>query len=87
MKFDTYKKRTRINVPVEKAFAWHARDGAILRLTPPWAPLKMIDRKGDGIKKGVEVTFRIRVFKIPMIWKAKHLEYQKNKLFKDCQIN
>ena len=85
MKFNTYTKRTRISAPVEMTFAWHARDGAISRLTPPWAPLEMIARKGNGIDKGVKVTFKIRIFKIPMIWKAEHIEYQQNKLFKDCQ--
>ncbi|MCP3900804.1 MAG: TIGR01777 family protein, partial [Desulfobacteraceae bacterium] len=86
MNFNTYKKKTRINAPVDKVFAWHARDGAILRLTPPWAPLKMIARKGYGIDKGVKVTFRLSIFKIPMIWEAEHIEYKQNKLFKDRQV-
>jgi ligand-binding SRPBCC domain-containing protein len=86
MDFNTYKKRTRINVSVNKAFEWHARDGAISRLTPPWAPLEIIERKGKGIDKGVRVTFKIHMFKVPMIWKAEHVEYKENELFKDCQI-
>ena len=86
MAYNIYIKKTEINVPVDALFAWHARDGAIARLTPPWAPLKMIDRSGDGIKKGVKIKFRISLFKIPMIWEAEHIEYQENRLFKDCQI-
>ncbi|MCK5312115.1 MAG: TIGR01777 family oxidoreductase, partial [Desulfobacteraceae bacterium] len=30
--------------------------------------------------------FQMRLFKIPMIWEADHIAYQKNKLFKDQQI-
>lgn len=86
MKFDTYKKRTKINAPVERVFSWHARDGAIQRLTPPWAPLKMISRRGVGIDKGVEVVFKIRMGGIPMIWEARHTEYKENSMFKDCQV-
>ncbi len=80
-----YTKKTTINVPVEQLFAWHARNGAILRLTPPWAPLKLISRSGRGIDKGVQVRFRMNLFKIPMIWEAEHIDYQENVLFKDHQ--
>ncbi len=87
MNHNVYIKRTKINAPVEKLFAWHAREGAISRLTPPWAPLKMISRTSLGIQKGVKVTFRISIFKIPMIWEAEHIDYQENKAFKDRQIS
>lgn len=67
-------------------FAWHERNGAISRLTPPWAPLKMIGRSGHGVQKGVKVSFRISLFKIPMTWEAEHIDYQENQLFKDRQV-
>ena len=85
MKDRMYTKKTTINVPVEQLFAWHARNGAILRLTPPWAPLKLISRIGRGIDKGVKVRFQMRLFKIPMIWEAEHMDYQENVLFRDQQ--
>jgi uncharacterized protein (TIGR01777 family) len=66
-------------------FAWHAREGAILRLTPPWSPLKLISRKGRGIEKGVQVKFKMRLFKISMLWEAEHIEYRENTMFKDHQ--
>ncbi len=86
MKSDVYIKKTKINAPVERVFSWHERNGAIARLTPPWAPLKLVSRSGEGIKKGVSVTFQIRIFKIPMPWVAKHTDYKENQEFKDCQI-
>lgn len=86
MRHMVYIKKTKIITSVETLFSWHAANGAISRLTPPWAPLKMISRKGAGIQKGVKVTFRLTLFKIPMIWEAEHIEYQENKVFKDRQI-
>ena len=86
MSHNVYIKRTKINAPVEKLFAWHARDGAIARLTPPWAPMKLVSRSCDGIQKGVKIVFRLSLFKIPMIWEAEHIEYQENKVFIDRQI-
>lgn len=85
MLYNVYIKQTKINAPVETLFSWHESNGAISRLTPPWAPLELISRQGEGIQKGVKVTFRIRLFKIPMIWEAEHIEYQENKVFKDRQ--
>lgn len=79
-------KKTKISVPVETLFSWHARKGAIARLTPPWAPLKMISGNMDGIQKGVKVKFKLTLFKIPMIWESEHIEYKENREFKDRQI-
>jgi len=83
---DIYIKKTEINAPVDKVFSWHERNGAIARLTPPWAPLKLISRSGEGIQKGIRVTFRIRLFNISLPWVAKHIDYKENQEFKDCQI-
>ncbi len=80
-----YTKETRIEVPVEKLFAWHKEMGAVLRLTPPWAPLTMISSSNNGIEEGSIVRFRIKLFKIPMIWESKHIEYKENRIFKDIQ--
>ncbi|MDD9304130.1 MAG: TIGR01777 family protein [Desulfobacter sp.] len=85
MKDEIFTKETLIHVPVEDLFAWHARNGAINRLTPPWSKLCLISRQGNGIDKGVKVKFKIKVMGIPMIWEAAHVEYLENKLFRDCQ--
>jgi uncharacterized protein len=30
-----------VDAPLDEAFAWHARPGAIVRLTPPWLPVRV----------------------------------------------
>ncbi len=81
-----FTQKTQIAVPVADLFAWHAREGAINRLTPPWAPLSLISRKGKGIDPGVQVKFRMKVMGVPMIWEAEHVEYKENELFRDRQV-
>lgn len=83
---NVFVRKTTIHAPVSSVFSWHARDGAVNRLTPPWAPLELVARKGRGIDHGVEVTFRIKIFGIPMKWEARHIGYKENKMFRDCQI-
>nr|WP_321398134.1 TIGR01777 family oxidoreductase [uncultured Desulfobacter sp.] len=83
---NVFTQKTTILAPVSKVFAWHARAGAIDRLTPPWAPLTLVSRKGKGVDKGVEVTFKIKVFGVPMTWKARHIDYRENQMFRDRQL-
>ncbi len=80
-----FTRKTTIHAPVSEVFHWHTRDGAINRLTPPWAPLTLVSRKGRGIDKDVEVTFRIKVFGIPMDWEARHFDFRQDVLFRDRQ--
>ena len=32
----------------EHLYSWHARNGAFVRLTPPWEKIKIVDTDGDG---------------------------------------
>ncbi len=81
-----FTRKSHIPVPVARLFAWHARDGAIQRLTPPWAPMTLKWRQGNGIDKGVRVRFDMRVLGVPLAWEAEHIDYYENRMFKDRQI-
>ena len=35
----------------EELFAWHARPGAIVRLTPPWQPIRVIS-EAESLREG-----------------------------------
>ncbi len=85
MKKYIFKKRSKINAPVADVFKWHARPGAIERLSPPWDPLEIISRTG-GINTGAEVKMKLKAGPIPIKWHARHVDYQENILFKDIQI-
>jgi uncharacterized protein len=80
-----FNKKIRINAPVEEVFKWHARPGAIERLSPPWDPLKVLSRSG-GIERGAEVTLRMKAGPVPYKWFARHTEYRENIIFRDEQV-
>lgn len=86
MKNALFEKRSRIEAPVEAVFQWHARPGAIERYSPPWDPIKVIRRSG-GIKTGAKVAIRMKAGPVPYIWKARHTDFQENRLFRDEQIS
>ncbi|MCV7257289.1 TIGR01777 family oxidoreductase [Mycobacterium shimoidei] len=40
-----------VDAPRDEVFAWHARPGAILRLSPPWQPMRVI-AEAESLKDG-----------------------------------
>ena len=60
----------------ETVFGWHSRTGALERLTPPWAIVDLLDRKG-GIDNEGEVALRIHKGPCSYRWLLKHSDYVK----------
>ncbi|MDP3284147.1 MAG: SRPBCC family protein, partial [Desulfobacterales bacterium] len=85
MKTDTFIKKTYINAPVEEVFKWHSRPGALERLSPPWDPVRVIERKG-GIESGARVVLEMKAGPFPYKWTAEHTEYEENRFFRDRQV-
>lgn len=54
-----FRKEHHFNAPVEELFRWHARPGALERLSPPWDPLEVLE-KGPGIEPGTRVKMRMK---------------------------
>jgi len=71
-------------VSAETAFAWHARPGALERLTPPWERLDVIE-PGPGVAEGSRAVLRIREGPIPLRWVARHRDVIPGRQFVDEQ--
>lgn len=82
---EKFERASLLNVNVAEAFAWHARPGAIERLSPPWDPLKVVSREG-GILPGARVVLRMKAGPVPYLWYARHTRYEENRLFEDEQV-
>ena len=85
MSGNSFTKRSRISAPVEEVFKWHARPGAIERLSPPWDPLEILN-PSEGILKGAEVLLKMKAGPFSFKWFARHTDYLENKFFQDRQI-
>lgn len=70
-----------VRAPVAQVFAFHEREDALPRLSPPFPPVRVVSREG-GIQPGARVDLRIG----PIRWLALHTAYEKNRLFVDEQI-
>ncbi|MFL5321355.1 MAG: TIGR01777 family oxidoreductase [Myxococcaceae bacterium] len=76
--------RSRIAAPAEEVFAWHERDGAFQRLSPPWDPVEVLERSG-GLDVGARTAIRIKVGPVHKTWIAEHTAYEKGRMFRDEQ--
>lgn len=56
-----------VDAPRHEVFAWHARPGAIARLTPPWVPVKVVSEAAD-LRSGQAVLSVAGLWK----WVAQH---------------
>jgi uncharacterized protein (TIGR01777 family) len=82
----TVSYRTHLAVSAADAFRWHARPGALERLTPPWELVQVLERTGDGITDGARVTLRIRLGPLRWRWVSEHCGYRQDEQFCDAQI-
>lgn len=82
---ERFTKQSTVPFPAEKVFEWHARPGAIERLSPPWDPLEVLERLG-GIETGATVKMKMKAGNFSYNWFAKHTDYTEGRLFRDEQV-
>jgi uncharacterized protein (TIGR01777 family) len=81
-----YVRRSSLPFSAERAFAWHERPGALERLTPPFAPVRVLARSGEGIRPGARVVLRIPLGPAGVTWVAEHRDYVPGRLFRDVMV-
>src|SRR5437899_2010252 len=85
MKMEEFVRRSCIDAPAEEAFRWHARPGALERLTPPWTRLEVVERTG-GIENGARAVLMMPLGPRRVRWVAEHFDYVEGRQFCDRQV-
>lgn len=83
---ELFVRRSRIAAPAAEVFRWHARPGAIERLTPPWERIAVVERTG-GIENGARVALRMGSGPFAVRWVAEHRDYVEGQQFRDVQVS
>lgn len=86
MRKELFVHRSRLSVPAEEVFRWHARPGAFERLTPPWEPVEVVEKTG-GIENGARVVLRFHIGPFSQRWVSKHQDYEEGRQFRDVQVS
>ncbi len=66
-------------------FRWHERAGAVQRLTPPWASVEVVERRGD-IHDGDRTVLMVGPAFVRRRWVAEHRDHQPGRQFRDVQV-
>jgi uncharacterized protein (TIGR01777 family) len=80
-----FVRRSRISAPAEAVYRWHARPGALERLSPPWESVTIEERTG-GIEEGSRVLLRVGVGPVSARWVAVHRDHVPGVQFCDQQV-
>jgi uncharacterized protein (TIGR01777 family) len=78
-------KRSHLPFPAAEVFAWHARPGALERLTPPWDSVRVLESTG-GIRDGGRVVLLVGPRPFARRWVAEHSGYRQDRSFRDTQV-
>lgn len=80
----TFAKRTRLEASAREVYRWHARPGALERLSPPWDPPIVESRTGGIEDEGARVV--LRVGPLRQRWVAEHHGTVPGREFHDRQV-
>jgi uncharacterized protein (TIGR01777 family) len=81
----TFVRRTRLAVPADEVYRWHARPGAFERLNPPFDPAVVESRRGGIGEEGARVV--LRVGPLGQRWTAEHHGAVPGREFRDRQVS
>ena len=88
MRPECFHARTRVEAPAADVFRWHARPGALERLTPPWERIEEKRVEGpSGIQVGARVIVTVRLGPLRYPWISEHRVYDEGQyFFRDVQV-
>lgn len=73
-------------VTIQEAFAYHEREGALKRLTPPWESVE-IESSDGSLKPGSRVVLKTKIAGVPLRWIAEHRDYDPPNRFEDVALS
>jgi ligand-binding SRPBCC domain-containing protein len=81
---DTFVRRIALPSPAADTFAWHEREGALERLSPPWDDVRVVERHGT-IRDGDRIVLRVAGTFGKAIEHV-HRDYVAGRSFRDEQV-
>ena len=83
---NSLKTEVVINASIETVFAFFSKAENLEQLTPQWLRFKILTPLPVIINKDSLITYRIKLFYIPMRWKTKITDWEPPHRFTDVQL-
>lgn len=81
-----FYQEARVERPIAEVFRFFSDPGNLARLTPPSMGLEMELPVGEGMREGLEMSYRVRVRGIPMRWRGRITVWDPPRRFVDIQL-
>lgn len=82
----SFVKESLLHAPPERVFAFHELPDALVRLTPPWERVRVV-QAAQIAQVGAEAIIETRMLGLlPVRWVARHTAYDPPRMFEDVQV-
>ncbi len=75
-----------VPLPRETVFAFFSEPRNLEAITPPWLGFRIVDQSTEGIERGTELTYRLKIHGVPVTWRSRIDEWTPNERFVDVQL-
>jgi len=76
---------TRITGPLNEVFDFFGDPRNLERITPPWLGFEIVSVPEGRLKAGDRITYRIRLFGVPVTWVTRIVSWNEGRSFEDLQ--
>jgi hypothetical protein len=77
------ERRQVVSADLEEVFAFFAEPANLEAITPPWLNFEIVSATGARVRVGTELEYRLRWQGMPMSWRSRISEYERNAHFAD----
>jgi ligand-binding SRPBCC domain-containing protein len=79
------ERSQRVEVPVERAFAFYADERNLEPLTPPWLHFEVTSPRPIAMRAGALLEYRLRLHGVPIAWRTRIDAWEPPRRFTDFQ--
>lgn len=72
--------------PVEEVFSFFSDEKNLETITPPWLNFHVLGKSTPEITQKTEIDYRLKIHGVPVHWRSRIVNWDKNRTFTDIQI-
>jgi ligand-binding SRPBCC domain-containing protein len=81
------ERRQRIELPIERAFAFYGEAHNLERITPPWLGFEVTTPRPIEMGEGTLIEYRLKLHGVPVRWKTRITAWEPPHRFVDVQLS
>jgi len=72
--------------PVEEVFSFFSDEKNLEAITPPWLNFHVLGKSTPEVAQKTEIDYRLKIHGVPVHWRSRIVNWEKNQAFTDIQI-